>query len=230
MNLSRKILIVILFAFVSSSASAVLTIRFSESGSDVIITAAGTVDLTGASFVTNSFGEGSIRDFGVLNADPNDRILNTNAGDDIYNIGTGNFDLFTSDPQVGIVSTTIKQGDSFGIYMDIGQTLLYLPDGYTSGTPVSGSMTLENTTIADLAPVIQTVSWGASANQKVRLSYPGWAGYAVDPDGQSVDTGDFLGWINILHAPYIYVFDLETYIYLPEELVNQSGGWGFTWQ
>ncbi len=42
-----------------------------------------------------------------------------------------------------------------------------------------------------------------------------WNGYAVDEDGW-VDTGDWIGWIYVAHAPWIWVEDLMGYVYLDE--------------
>jgi len=55
-----------------------------------------------------------------------------------------------------------------------------------------------------------------------------WAGYAVSPDGRSVDTESFLGWIDVETAPWIYVYAIDGYMYLPEESVGDAGGWSYT--
>jgi hypothetical protein len=52
-----------------------------------------------------------------------------------------------------------------------------------------------------------------------------WAGYPVDGDGRSVDTGNFLGWIDIAEEPWIYVYSLNKYIYAPVDNISASGGW-----
>jgi probable HAF family extracellular repeat protein len=52
-----------------------------------------------------------------------------------------------------------------------------------------------------------------------------WAGYPVEPDGQSVNTGEYLGWIDIKEKPWIYIYAIDTYAYLPEEFVGPSGAW-----
>ena len=52
-----------------------------------------------------------------------------------------------------------------------------------------------------------------------------WAGYFIEPDGRSVFTDQFLGWIDIGDTPWVYVYDLNRYIYAPEENVSSTGGW-----
>jgi hypothetical protein len=37
--------------------------------------------------------------------------------------------------------------------------------------------------------------------------------------------GGFLGWIDISTAPYVYIYAIGGYAYLPEELVTESGSW-----
>jgi hypothetical protein len=54
---------------------------------------------------------------------------------------------------------------------------------------------------------------------------PTWAGYPIHSDGQSVDTTPWIGWIDISNAPWIYVYDLNKYIYAPEQNVGPGGGW-----
>lgn len=51
-----------------------------------------------------------------------------------------------------------------------------------------------------------------------------WAGYPVE-DGIYANTGDFLGYLSIVYAPWVYSFDLGTFIYLPESAVQPNGAW-----
>jgi hypothetical protein len=53
-----------------------------------------------------------------------------------------------------------------------------------------------------------------------------WAGYDII-DGQFVDTGSFLGFLEISSAPWVYSYDFGGYLYLPEGNVSLSGAWGF---
>jgi hypothetical protein len=54
-----------------------------------------------------------------------------------------------------------------------------------------------------------------------------WAGYAILEDGQTVDTGDFLGFVDVAHKPWIYVFRLEKYLFITESQVTGEGAWAF---
>tara|TARA_B110000438_G_scaffold235332_1_gene232028 strand:- start:2993 stop:4447 length:1455 start_codon:yes stop_codon:yes gene_type:complete len=51
-----------------------------------------------------------------------------------------------------------------------------------------------------------------------------WAGFPIS-DGNFGDTGDFIGWLSILFAPWVYSFDFNTFVYLPESAVKQNGAW-----
>lgn len=55
-------------------------------------------------------------------------------------------------------------------------------------------------------------------------SLPTWAGFPVI-EGAYADTGSFLGWVSIIAAPWVYSFDLGTFIYLPEAAVTSNGAW-----
>ena len=60
----------------------------------------------------------------------------------------------------------------------------------------------------------------------VRLrALAGWGDYPLHSDGRSADTGTFIGWIDVGDAPWVYVYAIGKYVYLPEENVSQSGGW-----
>jgi hypothetical protein len=49
-----------------------------------------------------------------------------------------------------------------------------------------------------------------------------WYGYAVGEEGW-VDTGTWMGWVNVEHDPFIYVLDLAGYLYVPTAM--ESGAW-----
>ncbi|NDV63239.1 hypothetical protein G0Q06_12305 [Puniceicoccales bacterium CK1056] len=51
-----------------------------------------------------------------------------------------------------------------------------------------------------------------------------WAGYDVDENGFA-DTGAWMGIVNVTSDPWIYVYDLGKYIYIPAEAVSESGAW-----
>ncbi len=53
-----------------------------------------------------------------------------------------------------------------------------------------------------------------------------WAGFPIEESGW-VDTGAFLGWVYPLED-YVYVLDLEGWMYLPESHVASDGAWAFS--
>lgn len=57
---------------------------------------------------------------------------------------------------------------------------------------------------------------------------PQWAGYDIDENGD-VNTGAFMGWINVNHAAenWIWSYDLQIWIYLKESDVAQDGAWAY---
>ena len=71
----------------------------------------------------------------------------------------------------------------------------------------------------------ETVTTPVEVLSGVMIQTSTWAGYEIDADGVSVNTGDFLGWIDISADPYVYVYSLDTYVYLPESAVADSGSW-----
>lgn len=52
-----------------------------------------------------------------------------------------------------------------------------------------------------------------------------WAGYPINEDGRSVDTGTFIGWIDIGDDPWIWIYAVNSYVYAPEDFISESGGW-----
>ena len=54
-----------------------------------------------------------------------------------------------------------------------------------------------------------------------------WAGYPYFDEAGNVDTGSWLGFINVASGDWVYVYSLATYVYLPEEFVSSSGSWAY---
>jgi uncharacterized membrane protein len=101
-----------------------------------------------------------------------------------------------------------------------------------------GTNTINNFTIATADAISRDgtviVGKGAysfgGANQAYRLilNAVAWGGqWQVATDGVSVDTGAFLGWIDVSGSPWVFIYALGKYAYLPEEFVTDSGSW--TW-
>lgn len=54
-----------------------------------------------------------------------------------------------------------------------------------------------------------------------------WNGFDVDENGYA-NTGDWMGIVNVTHAPWVYSYDLEAYVYIPDNGVTSAGGWVYT--
>lgn len=52
-----------------------------------------------------------------------------------------------------------------------------------------------------------------------------WAGYEIE-DGW-VDTEDFLGLLYVVHSPWIFSAESQSWVFIPEEAVQSSGAWMF---
>lgn len=53
-----------------------------------------------------------------------------------------------------------------------------------------------------------------------------WNGFGVSVDGW-VDTGSWMGQLNVAEAPWVYSTPLSTWLYMPENAVQAEGGWSF---
>lgn len=40
-----------------------------------------------------------------------------------------------------------------------------------------------------------------------------------------MDTGAWIGMVDIANAPWIYNYPLDQYLYAPEETISESGAW-----
>ncbi len=54
-----------------------------------------------------------------------------------------------------------------------------------------------------------------------------WAGFPLESDGVTVDTGDFLGVLHVGNTPWVYSYDLESWLHLPADHVGEAGAWIF---
>jgi hypothetical protein len=53
-----------------------------------------------------------------------------------------------------------------------------------------------------------------------------WAGFPVRPDGW-VDTGSWLGWVEVSAKPWIWINGLNSFVYMDEATVSTSGAWAY---
>ncbi len=58
-----------------------------------------------------------------------------------------------------------------------------------------------------------------------------WAFWTPTEDGDvntSPDGENFMGWVNVTMAPYIWHYAFNTFVYLPEDYISESGAWSYT--
>jgi hypothetical protein len=175
-------------------------VSFVESGSNILMSYSGTLDLTGLDFVQNTTsGSGGVGAalgaFGIGPSGALDISLYTGATFSYpSNFGTGG----------GGPSSVTGTGDYFGVFSGLYPTnTLVVPTGYTSGNFIQGTTTLSGSSFTSLG--INTgnynYSWGAGAGQSFVLTIGG-AGVTPTPTATSVTptptptsgaTGD--GWL-----------------------------------
>lgn len=144
----RKSLSLVLFAFASISAPAALVINVQEVGADVVVTASGSLDMTGA-VISSSHNNFDPR---LLMRPTSNRIRQYALGVvESYLLTGGTHDLGAG-PNIDTNSIT---GDTFGIS---GNSIFYVPGGY-SGGPLSGSGTFNGETIAGIGLIPGSYTW-----------------------------------------------------------------------
>jgi hypothetical protein len=52
-----------------------------------------------------------------------------------------------------------------------------------------------------------------------------WAGYTIVNAEMDANTEDLLGWVNVEKAPFIWSYGLNTYVYVDEATITESGTW-----
>lgn len=123
----------------SRAEAASLTITVDQVGADIVMTASGSIDLTGATLLNPGqfFNNTSINDAGSL--------LASTGLVDIYDFGS--FDQTPVLSGTGATFLTfVKTGDNFGVS---AVDLVLLPAGYTSLDPINFVMTRTGPTVAD---------------------------------------------------------------------------------
>jgi len=137
------------------ASSAAVTMTGVESGGDVVFTGGGTLNVDALTL------DGSLGGFAFVRPTPSALV-----------VGTGTYVSYTSasitvpDP-LGPGTTAFNPvtfpGDDFGVINGVGgDAFILVPNGYTSGASLSGSMTLVGTDFATvgLTPGTYTWSWG----------------------------------------------------------------------
>jgi PEP-CTERM motif len=130
-------------------AEAGLLITIEQVGSNVVAKGSGSVNLTGLNFngpVLSAVGVTPIFaniTFGELGPTP--------GADYGPLMGPSSFG-----PGIGSMPTS-SSGDTFGVVNGVGN--VRVPDGYTSGTPLSGTETFANSTFSDLGVITGTYTY-----------------------------------------------------------------------
>ena len=139
----------------------VVNMNLLEVGGDVVLSGAGTMNLTSLTNVQPFFRSSnivpSVSQFGCGLAGPgpfNSRLYTGSTFNSPANFGTGGQTVGSG------------TGDFFGVTFAISNNQLFVPSGYTSGSFISGTTTFNSTTLATLGatPGTYTWSWGSGAN------------------------------------------------------------------
>jgi hypothetical protein len=169
----------------ATSASAPMTVTIYESGSNVVMSASGTVDLSGLTLVSSSVGPFGGGGLGINNAT---FVCGANGSS-----GTS-YSGFTSVPSnfgsgSGLANSS-GTGQAFGIIYDMAPPhLLIVPTGYTSGGNISSTQTFNNTSLSTLGLTngTYTYTWSGGSIDVVVGGTPG-------PTGTPAPTSSGAGW------------------------------------
>jgi len=168
----------------ATSASAPMTVTISESGSNVVMSASGTVDLSGLTLVSSSVGPFGNGGLGINNA----TFVCGASGS-----SGSSYSGFTSVPSnfgsgSGLPHSS-GSGQAFGVIMDMAPPyLLIVPTGYTSGANISSTQTFNNTSLSTLGLTngTYTYTWLGGSIDVVVGGTPG-------PTGTPAPTGVGVG-------------------------------------
>jgi hypothetical protein len=144
------------------SAKASLIIDVTQSGSDVVATASGSIDLTDMTADFSTTGEGAA--WGTFPAGGSLIAVGpaTTASLEAYEAITGPA-IFGSGAEV---TASSGSGDLVAIAPGFAPGVIYVPAAYVSGAALSGTSTWDSTTIAalGLTPGTYTYTWGNGAD------------------------------------------------------------------
>jgi hypothetical protein len=86
-------------------------------------------------------------------------------------------------------------------------------DSSGGNTNTTTNITLNYTNVSlPNDPVVPSTTWGQFQIQ----------------NGNLVDTGDWMGLVEVSSAPWIYRYDEGRYVYVPIESANSGKGWTYT--
>lgn len=151
--------LVLLAAGIAHASTFIVT--FAQVGTNVVATGSGTIDLTGLNFeFSTPFSSEMYPAHGIMSIGPfaNVDVYDGTSGPFSFGPGDASFPINTSGDSVFL--------EDFGIFLDV-------PQGYVSGTPLSGSATYSREagngplSILGLTPGTYTWTWNSGANSYV---------------------------------------------------------------
>jgi hypothetical protein len=171
-----------------TSVSSPMTVTITEVGSNVVMSASGTVDLTGLTLVESNFGPIGGGGLGINNATficgNNGLYASTYSG---FTTTPSNFGSGSGAPP------SSASGDYFGVVINQQPPyLLLVPTGYTSGTNISSTQTFNNTTLSTLGLSVGTYTYTWSGGSIDVVVGTGLGGPTPTPTPTS--TGGGAGW------------------------------------
>jgi hypothetical protein len=170
----------------SPVAGSVVNMTLLEVGGDVVLSGAGTMNLTSLTNVQPLFRDSnlvpSVSQFGCGLAGPgpfNSRLYTGSTFNSPANFGTGGQTLGSS-----------GTGDFFGVAFAVLSNQLFVPSGYTSGSFISGTTTFNSTTLATIGATVGTYtwSWGSGANASSIILQVGPSSVTPTPTPTITDT------------------------------------------
>lgn len=168
----------ILAAFCAQArpAQAAVVMTFVEQGADVVGTLSGSLNISGIStFSAGKFGSGVTPSLGGVFFGPSEPSAISFLHDfEGYTFGTGAYSFTTS------------TGSPFAILASDNQ--VFLPNGYTSGGSLSGSMTFANTDFATLGIVAGTDQFMIATGDTITVTFQ-TAAIPVPPAIAALGTG-----------------------------------------
>lgn len=156
----------------------------------------------------------------------------------------GEPDPETGDPRVGTRATLfVNPDDLTSEEANESFTEEILDDGGPFETMVDGIGIEGNNSSRDAdgnlvrgasIMVIDEIRVGTDWTSVTPLGEPddgSWAFWMPNEDGDvntSPDGEDFMGWVNVADAPYIWHYAFNTFVYMPEDFISESGAWSYT--
>lgn len=177
-KMKSKILLVscILTAlFCARTAHAAVIMTLEQVGPDVVATGSGTVDLAGLTYEFSGSGLGP-----YIHPSTSGLLVGAGGNYGLYGAISGPASFGTGNGTVASSGT----GGGLGLVSDV----IDVPQGYVSGTPLSGTATWDSTTLAALGVTTGTYTWtwGSGADADSLTLYAGVPAPSSAPEPASV--------------------------------------------